>query len=95
MIRDGDPAVTKQHRERVEGYVDLGVKEGSGARSRRPPGSSAAGSRATRHCFFMGGCLFDQVTPEMDIVQGLRPRFARNLAVGGARASTTIWPCAW
>ena len=57
------PLVTKQHRERVEGYVDLGVKEGAelvvDGRGLKLQGYEDG--------FFMGGCLFDQVTPEMDI----------------------------
>jgi malonate-semialdehyde dehydrogenase (acetylating)/methylmalonate-semialdehyde dehydrogenase len=57
------PLVTKAHWERVKGYVDLGVEEGArlvvdgrGIRVPDHPGG-----------FYLGGCLFDQVTAEMRI----------------------------
>jgi malonate-semialdehyde dehydrogenase (acetylating)/methylmalonate-semialdehyde dehydrogenase len=57
------PAVTKQALERVKGYVDIGVKEGAKARRRRPRLQDAG----LRDGYYMGGCLFDNVTPEMRI----------------------------
>ncbi len=57
------PLVTKEHLARVTGYVETGVKEGAtlvadGRRVEVPAG---------RGGFFLGGCLFDKVTPEMKI----------------------------
>ena len=60
---DMGPLVTAQHRERVLGYVALGVEEGAelvvDGRGRDIPGAGDG--------FFMGGCLFDRVRPEMRI----------------------------
>jgi malonate-semialdehyde dehydrogenase (acetylating)/methylmalonate-semialdehyde dehydrogenase len=57
------PLVTRAHFERVHGYVDLGVSEGAelvvDGRGLVVPGFEAG--------FFLGGCLFDRVTPEMRI----------------------------
>ena len=58
------PLVTREHRDKVRGYVDTGG--GGGAR----PSSSTAVTppwRATRTASFIGGCIFDNVTPEMRI----------------------------
>jgi malonate-semialdehyde dehydrogenase (acetylating)/methylmalonate-semialdehyde dehydrogenase len=55
------PLVTKEHLARVRGYVEQGVKEGAtlvvDGRTAAVPGAG----------FFLGGCLFDRVTPEMKI----------------------------
>ncbi len=60
---DMGPLVTKEHLEKVKGYVDLGVKEGAelvvDGRDLRLQGYDNG--------YFMGGCLFDKVTPEMRI----------------------------
>ncbi|HYL49909.1 MAG TPA: CoA-acylating methylmalonate-semialdehyde dehydrogenase, partial [Stellaceae bacterium] len=57
------PLVTKQAYDRVKGYVDLGVKEGAklvvDGRDLKLQGYEKG--------FFLGGCLFDQVTPSMRI----------------------------
>ena len=57
------PLVTRPHLERVAGYVDLGVKEGADllvdGRGLSVPGHETG--------FFLGGCLFDQVQPEMRV----------------------------
>jgi malonate-semialdehyde dehydrogenase (acetylating)/methylmalonate-semialdehyde dehydrogenase len=57
------PLVTPQHLERVRGYVDLGVAEGASlvvdGRDLRVPGHDKG--------FFLGGCLFDHVKPQMRI----------------------------
>ena len=62
---DMGPLVTRQHLDKVSGYVDLGVKEGAkllvDGRGLKVPGSEGG--------FFMGGCLFDQVTSSMKIYQ--------------------------
>ncbi len=59
------PLVTRQHLERVRGYVDLGVAEGGelvvDGRDLRVAGHEGG--------FFLGGCLFDRVQPTMRIYQ--------------------------
>ncbi len=57
------PLVTKEHFAKVRGYVDLGVDEGA---------VLAVDGRqlvveGAEHGFFLGGCLFDHVRPEMRI----------------------------
>ena len=57
------PLVTKQAYERVRGYVDQGVKEGA---------KLVVDGRGTKlqgyeNGYFLGGCLFDEVKPEMRI----------------------------
>jgi malonate-semialdehyde dehydrogenase (acetylating)/methylmalonate-semialdehyde dehydrogenase len=60
---DMGPLITKAHLERVERYVDQGQKEGAKLVV------DGRGLRVAGHDdgFFMGGCLFDHVTPEMTI----------------------------
>ena len=62
---DMGPLVTGAHRDKVQGYVDLGVEEGAqllvDGRGLRVPGHEDG--------FFLGGCLFDHVTPSMRIYQ--------------------------
>ena len=69
-VRDGmdaeaemGPIVTKEAKARIEGYVDLGVKEGAtlvvDGRGFTVPGREDG--------FFTGGTLFDHVTPEMRV----------------------------
>ncbi|MDC3053241.1 CoA-acylating methylmalonate-semialdehyde dehydrogenase [Candidatus Pelagibacter sp.] len=57
------PLVTKEHLEKVEGYVDLGVKEGAklvlDGRNLKLQGYENG--------FYIGGCLFDHVTTDMRI----------------------------
>jgi malonate-semialdehyde dehydrogenase (acetylating)/methylmalonate-semialdehyde dehydrogenase len=57
------PIVTRQALERIEGYIDIGVKEGAklvvDGRGLKVPGHEQG--------FFTGGSLFDHVTPEMRI----------------------------
>ncbi len=57
------PLVTRQHLERVRGYVDLGVAEGARLVV------DGRGLTVDGHAdgFFLGGCLFDGVTPDMRI----------------------------
>src|SRR5215471_15676633 len=57
------PLVTKQAYDRVRGYVDQGVKEGA---------KLVVDGRGTKlqgyeNGYFLGGCLFDEVKPEMRI----------------------------
>src|SRR3954465_4490914 len=60
---DMGPLVTKAHMEKVRAYVDLGVREGAklvvDGRDFRMQGYENG--------FYMGGCLFDEVRPEMRI----------------------------
>ena len=60
---DFGPLVTKQHLQRVKDYVALGVEEGAkllvDGRNFRMQGYENG--------FYMGGCLFDEVTPNMRI----------------------------
>ena len=60
---DMGPLVTAAHRERVRGYVDLGVQEGAELVV-DGRGHTVAGCEDG---FFLGGCLFDQVQPGMRI----------------------------
>ncbi len=57
------PLVTKQHLEKVKGYVDLGVKEGAklvvDGRNLKLQGYEKG--------FYIGGCLFDHVKKNMRI----------------------------
>ena len=57
------PLVTKEHLAKVRGYVDLGVQEGAelvvDGRDFRMQGYENG--------YFLGGCLFDQVTTDMRI----------------------------
>jgi len=60
---DYGPMVTRDAVERVRQYIDIGVKEGA---------TLAVDGRDFRlqgyeNGFYMGGSLFDQVTPEMQI----------------------------
>jgi malonate-semialdehyde dehydrogenase (acetylating)/methylmalonate-semialdehyde dehydrogenase len=60
---DYGPMITRAHLEKVKSYVDLGVKEGAklvvDGRDFKLQGYENGN--------FMGGCLFDHVTPEMRI----------------------------
>ncbi len=60
---DMGPLVTRAHRDKVSGYVDAGVGEGAAllvdGRGFTVPGHEQG--------FFLGGTLFDHVTPEMTI----------------------------
>ena len=60
------PLVTREHRDKVAGYVGLGVEEGAellvDGRDFRPPQGYENG-------FFIGGSVLDRVTPEMRVWQ--------------------------
>jgi malonate-semialdehyde dehydrogenase (acetylating)/methylmalonate-semialdehyde dehydrogenase len=57
------PLITREHRERVSQYIDIGVQEGArlvvDGRDLRVPGHERG--------FFLGASLFDHVTPAMRI----------------------------
>ncbi|MGB5496910.1 MAG: CoA-acylating methylmalonate-semialdehyde dehydrogenase, partial [Sedimenticolaceae bacterium] len=59
------PLITRAHQERVRGYVDLGVEEGAklvvDGRDIQVPDHPNG--------FYLGGCLFDDVTSDMRIYQ--------------------------
>ncbi|HHD7495647.1 TPA: CoA-acylating methylmalonate-semialdehyde dehydrogenase [Klebsiella oxytoca] len=60
---DMGPLVTSEHRDKVSGYIDQGIKEGAtmlaDGRNYQVAGSENG--------FFVGATLFDHVTPEMTI----------------------------
>jgi len=60
---DMGPLVTNAHLEKVKGYIETGIKEGATLK--------ADGRDTTvaehKNGFFLGGCLFDHVTPDMTI----------------------------
>src|SRR5215213_1307280 len=62
---DYGPLVTQAHLNKVRDYVDVGIKEGAklavDGRSFKMQGYEKG--------FFMGGCVFDEVKPEMRIYQ--------------------------
>ena len=60
---DYGPMVTKAHLEKVKSYIDVGVKEGAKLKV-DGRGFKLQGYEGG---FFMGGCLFDEVTPAMRI----------------------------
>jgi malonate-semialdehyde dehydrogenase (acetylating)/methylmalonate-semialdehyde dehydrogenase len=60
---DYGPLVTKQALERVKNYVDIGVKEGA----KLVVDGRGFKMQGYENGFFMGGCLFDHVNPDMQI----------------------------
>src|SRR5436309_16137674 len=59
------PLVTGQHLAKVRSYVDLGVKEGA----KLVVDGRGLKLQGYEDGFFLGGCLFDEVKPEMRIYQ--------------------------
>ena len=57
------PLVTKEHLDKVKGYVDLGVKEGA----KLVVDGREIKLQGYENGFFIGGCLFDNVTKNMRI----------------------------
>jgi malonate-semialdehyde dehydrogenase (acetylating)/methylmalonate-semialdehyde dehydrogenase len=57
------PLVTKQHLEKVRGYVDTGVSEGATLLS----DGRTLEVKGRPNGFFLGPCLFDNVKPDMTI----------------------------
>jgi malonate-semialdehyde dehydrogenase (acetylating)/methylmalonate-semialdehyde dehydrogenase len=60
---DFGPVVTKAHLDKVRGYVDLGIREGA---TLKVDGRGFK-MQGYENGFYMGGCLFDNVTPDMRI----------------------------
>jgi malonate-semialdehyde dehydrogenase (acetylating)/methylmalonate-semialdehyde dehydrogenase len=59
------PLVTREHRDKVKGYIDLGEKEG--AKLVVDGRKFALNLRGHEHGFFLGGSLFDQVSTGMNV----------------------------
>ncbi|HEU0157177.1 MAG TPA: CoA-acylating methylmalonate-semialdehyde dehydrogenase, partial [Stellaceae bacterium] len=59
------PLVTRQHLDKVRSYVDLGVREGA----KLAVDGRTLKLQGYENGFFLGGCLFDNVKPEMRIYQ--------------------------
>src|SRR5215470_2861464 len=57
------PLVTKQHFDKVKGYVDTGVKEGA----KLVVDGRGLKLQGYENGYYLGGCIFDQVKPEMRI----------------------------
>ena len=57
------PLITKEHLEKVKGYVDLGVKEGA----KLIVDGRNIKLQGYENGFFIGGCLFDNVKKDMRI----------------------------
>jgi malonate-semialdehyde dehydrogenase (acetylating) / methylmalonate-semialdehyde dehydrogenase len=57
------PIVTKEAKARIEGYIDIGVKEGA----KLVVDGRGVKVAGLENGFFTGGTLFDNVTPEMRI----------------------------
>jgi malonate-semialdehyde dehydrogenase (acetylating)/methylmalonate-semialdehyde dehydrogenase len=57
------PLVTRQHLDRVSSYIDLGVKEGA----KLAVDGRGLKLQGYENGFFVGGCVFDDVKPEMRI----------------------------
>jgi malonate-semialdehyde dehydrogenase (acetylating) / methylmalonate-semialdehyde dehydrogenase len=62
---DYGPLVTKAHLDKVKSYVDLGLKEGA----KLAVDGRGFKLQGYENGYFMGGCLFDEVTPSMRIYQ--------------------------
>ena len=62
---DMGPLVTAQHRDKVAGYIDQGVKEGP----KLVVDGRGLKVRGAESGYFLGTTLFDDVTPEMKIYQ--------------------------
>ena len=58
------PLVTKTHLDKVRGYVDGGVADGA---KLVVDGRGFKAPQGYENGFFLGGCLFDDVTPDMSI----------------------------
>ena len=60
---DYGPVVSRQHQERIGNYVDLGVEEGA----KLLVDGRDFTMQGYENGYFVGGCLFDEVTPDMRI----------------------------
>jgi len=62
---DYGPVVTAEHREKIKSYIDMGIKEGA---ELLVDGRDFA-LQGYENGFFLGGSLFDKVTPDMQSYQ--------------------------
>src|SRR5580765_1630438 len=76
---DYGPMVTKAQVDKVKSYVDLGLKEGA----KLKVDGRGFKLQGYENGFFMGGCLFDDVTPDMRIYK--EEIFGPVLSVVGAK----------
>ena len=60
---DYGPVVTQQALDKIKGYVDIGLKEGA----KLAVDGRAFKMQGYENGYYMGGCLFDEVTPDMRI----------------------------
>jgi malonate-semialdehyde dehydrogenase (acetylating)/methylmalonate-semialdehyde dehydrogenase len=60
---DYGPMVTKAHLEKVKNYVEIGIKEGA----KLKVDGRGFKMQGYENGFYMGGCLFDEVTADMRI----------------------------
>jgi len=60
---DYGPVVTQAHLEKIRSYVDIGVSEGA----KLLVDGRGFSLQGYENGFYMGGCLFDRVTPDMRI----------------------------
>ncbi len=63
MKADMGPLITQQHRDRVAGYVAAGEKEGA----KLVVDGRKVKVKGYENGYFLGGCLFDKVKPNMSI----------------------------
>ena len=60
---DYGPVVTAEHLQKIKGYIDTGLQEGA----KLVVDGRGFKLQGYENGFFMGGCLFDNVTPDMRI----------------------------
>ena len=63
LAADFGPLVTREALQRVKNYVDIGIKEGA----KLAVDGRGFKMQGYENGFFMGGCLFDHVKPDMRI----------------------------
>src|SRR3546814_11621020 len=81
------PLINGAHRDKVKSYVDLGVSEGAtlvvDGRNLTVAGAETG--------FFLGGCLFDHVTPAMRIYQEEIFGPVLRVKIGRASCRERVW----
>ena len=74
---DYGPLVTGAHLDKVRGYVELGIREGA----KLKVDGRGFKLQGYENGFFMGGCLFDEVEPQMRIYkEEISARCSRSCA---------------
>jgi len=63
VAADYGPLVSRAHLDKVKSYVDIGVKEGA----KLLVDGRGFKMQGYENGFYLGGCLFDEVTPDMRI----------------------------